>query len=96
MRLLPTGHDEVTYGCDGSIPGNCPCDNDNGWCGGDHSYEHLCQFDEFHDGRHICCCGRNWDEELSHCVECGAAPRPGNLRCQRCLDRHANGGADDD
>lgn len=57
-----TDHDEVTYGCDESIPGNCPCDDDD-WCGGDHPYEHICVHDEFHDGRHRCCCGRNWQTE---------------------------------
>lgn len=54
-----TDHDEVTYGCDESIPGNCACDGD-GWCGGDHPYEHICGYDEFHNGRHRCCCGRIW------------------------------------
>jgi len=55
---MNTEPDDAIYGCDESIPGNCPCDDDD--CGGDHPYEHICQGDEFHDGRHACCCGRNW------------------------------------
>lgn len=56
--LQPTGHDEVIYGCNESIPGNCSCEDDD-W-NGTHPYEHICVFDEFHEGRHVCCCGRNW------------------------------------
>lgn len=56
---MNTEPDDAIYGCDESIPGNCPCD-DTDQCGADHPYEHICQRDEFHDDRHFCCCGRNW------------------------------------
>lgn len=57
----PSAFADEGYGCDESIPGNCRCDEDNsGQCGTEHPYEHICTLDEFHDGRHYCCCGRNW------------------------------------
>lgn len=57
--VMSPDHDDLTYGCEESIPGNCPCEDDN--CENDpHLYEHVCTLDEFHVGPHGCCCGRIW------------------------------------
>lgn len=62
-RVMSTDHDDLTYGCEESTPGNCPCEDDN--CeNSPHTYEHVCTRDEFHDGEHWCCCGRTWTTAL--------------------------------
>lgn len=73
--VMCTEHDELTYGCEEDIPGNCPCEDDD--CeNGPHVYTHVCTRDEFHDGEHWCCCGRRWTSEGETHPEALSAPLP--------------------